>query len=263
MSNHPSPPLDERGGREALRPTWDSAGSVDAPAWPCTGWGLPGRRVATPPVRSYRTVSPLPAASRVGPPGGGPPLAAWAVSFLWHFPADFSGSGSRPPCPVVSGLSSRAGCLPGLPRLLGQRLHGRAPRASRRRAQDSVDPHVRHRASPTPRSSSPSQTGHAAARPARTSPHVSVRRSPSVAAGPGRHPARTRRLRPGFGPRGFSRGSCAGNGRLRSGVARRLTPSSDRRRRPARAPARRASGWAPSPGSRAGGGCGRSRGRSA
>jgi hypothetical protein len=28
-------------GREALRPTWDSAGSVDVPAWPCTGWGLP------------------------------------------------------------------------------------------------------------------------------------------------------------------------------------------------------------------------------
>src|SRR3982750_648655 len=53
----------------ALRPTWDSAGSVVVPAWPCTGWGLPGRRVATPPVRSYRTISPLPAArARASPP---------------------------------------------------------------------------------------------------------------------------------------------------------------------------------------------------
>ena len=30
--------------------------------------------------------------------------------FLWHFPAGFPGSVSRPPCPVVSGLSS-TGCL--------------------------------------------------------------------------------------------------------------------------------------------------------
>src|SRR5660397_281511 len=29
------------------------------PIRPCTGWGLPGRRVATTPVRSYRTISPL------------------------------------------------------------------------------------------------------------------------------------------------------------------------------------------------------------
>jgi len=48
-------------GALALRPTWSSAGSVDAPAWPCTGWGLPGRRVTATPVRSYRTFSPLPA----------------------------------------------------------------------------------------------------------------------------------------------------------------------------------------------------------
>ncbi len=30
------------------------------PIWSCTGWGFPGGRVATPPVRSYRTISPLP-----------------------------------------------------------------------------------------------------------------------------------------------------------------------------------------------------------
>ena len=34
-----------------------------SPIWPCTGWGLPGRRVTTPPVRSYRTFSPLPASA--------------------------------------------------------------------------------------------------------------------------------------------------------------------------------------------------------
>ncbi len=28
---------------------------------PCSRWGLPGRCVSTPPVRSYRTISPLPA----------------------------------------------------------------------------------------------------------------------------------------------------------------------------------------------------------
>ena len=28
------------------------------PIRPCTGWGLPGRRVTTAPVRSYRTISP-------------------------------------------------------------------------------------------------------------------------------------------------------------------------------------------------------------
>src|SRR5205085_7627821 len=64
----------------ALRPTWDSAGSVDVPAWPCTGWGLPGRRVTTPPVRSYRTVSPLPAARLCSGP------VAWAVCFCGTFP---------------------------------------------------------------------------------------------------------------------------------------------------------------------------------
>ena len=48
-----------------MPPTWDSAGSVVVPAWRCTGWGLPSRPVTGPLVRSYRTVSPLPAA-----PGG-------------------------------------------------------------------------------------------------------------------------------------------------------------------------------------------------
>lgn len=37
-----------------------SAGRLSAPARPCTGRGLPGRRVSAPPVRSCRTISPLP-----------------------------------------------------------------------------------------------------------------------------------------------------------------------------------------------------------
>ena len=83
MDNHPSAPRWERA--EALRPTWDSAGSVIVPAWPCTWWGLPGRRVTAPPVRSYRTISPLPATgSRVARHVGG--------VFLWHFPAGFPGA---------------------------------------------------------------------------------------------------------------------------------------------------------------------------
>src|ERR1700761_364456 len=67
-----------------MRPTWTSPSRVDGPAWPCTGRGLPGRRVTTTPVRSYRTISPLPVrGSRVAAPS--------AVSFLWHFPAAFAG----------------------------------------------------------------------------------------------------------------------------------------------------------------------------
>jgi len=42
-----------------------AAGHRSPPIWPCTGWGLPGRRVTATPVRSYRTFSPLP------PEGGG------------------------------------------------------------------------------------------------------------------------------------------------------------------------------------------------
>jgi len=36
----------------------DMLGSI--PIVPCSAWGLPGRHVTMPPVRSYRTVSPLP-----------------------------------------------------------------------------------------------------------------------------------------------------------------------------------------------------------
>jgi hypothetical protein len=127
VSSHPSRPLRARltrargRGLSARRPTWSSAGSVIAPAWPCTGWGLPGRRVAAAPVRSYRTISPLPA------PGSREARRLGGV-FLWHFPAGFPGSVPRPPCPAVSGLSSRdrlsprppRGCLAGSTSMVGR-----------------------------------------------------------------------------------------------------------------------------------------------
>lgn len=92
------------GRRGALRPTWTSPSRVDGPAWPCTGRGLPGRRVTTTPVRSYRTFSPLPVrGSRVAAPS--------AVCFCGTFPRLSPGGRYPPPCPVVSGLSSK-GFLP-------------------------------------------------------------------------------------------------------------------------------------------------------
>src|SRR5436309_9768473 len=43
-----------------LRPTRGRRTGRPPPAWPCSGWGLPGRPVARPPVSSYLTVAPLP-----------------------------------------------------------------------------------------------------------------------------------------------------------------------------------------------------------
>jgi hypothetical protein len=57
------------------------AALVRLPIRPCTGWGLPGRRVTTAPVRSYRTISPLQPGRRC--------RLRCAVSFLWHFPEGF------------------------------------------------------------------------------------------------------------------------------------------------------------------------------
>jgi hypothetical protein len=48
------------GRQRRLRPTWTYPDRVIGPAWPSTGRGLPGRRVTATPVRSYRTISPLP-----------------------------------------------------------------------------------------------------------------------------------------------------------------------------------------------------------
>jgi hypothetical protein len=77
------------------------AGRASAPIWPCTGWGLPGRRVATTPVRSYRTISTLPV--RRLPKQSSPS----AVCFLLHFPSGHPALplASIPPCGVRTFLS--------------------------------------------------------------------------------------------------------------------------------------------------------------
>ena len=77
------------------------------------GGVCPATAVASGAVRSYRTISPLPAAE-----------AAWAVCFLWHFPW------ARAPQALPGTLPAGARTfLPGLPpsdRLAGSRGHLRA-----------------------------------------------------------------------------------------------------------------------------------------
>ncbi len=65
VDGHPSRPVV---ANRLVQPTRDSKenGSFPAacadfvPAWPCSGQGLPGRRINTAPVVSYTTFSPLP-----------------------------------------------------------------------------------------------------------------------------------------------------------------------------------------------------------
>src|SRR3954463_12168987 len=102
------------GPLRALRPTWDSAGNVDVPAWPCTGWGLPGRRVTAPPVRSYRTISPLPATGA----RASPPLRRFvSVALSRGFPRVGFPDHPALRCPD---FPRETGFLSGLPRLLSQ-----------------------------------------------------------------------------------------------------------------------------------------------
>jgi len=71
---------------------------------------LPGRRVTATPVRSYRTISPLPArGSREAADVGG----VFSVALSRGFPRV---GVTDHPCPVVSGLSSK-GSPPRLPGL--------------------------------------------------------------------------------------------------------------------------------------------------
>ena len=80
-----------------------------APGGVCLAGVSPRRRCAlTAPFHPCRR-----RASRAGPP-------LRRCHFCGTFPRVSPGRISRPPCPAVSGLSSRAGFLPGLPRLLGQ-----------------------------------------------------------------------------------------------------------------------------------------------
>ena len=82
-------------------PLWTSPGRVRGPAWPCTGRGLPRACVTAAPVRSYRTVSSLPVrGSRV-------PRHRRSV-LCGTFPRVSRVGVTHRPCPVVSGLSSKA-----------------------------------------------------------------------------------------------------------------------------------------------------------
>jgi hypothetical protein len=65
----------------------------------CSGWGLPGRHLSMPPVRSYRTISPLPnATEKTQTHVGG--------LFLWHFPS------GRPDRPLAGTLALRSPDFP-------------------------------------------------------------------------------------------------------------------------------------------------------
>ena len=80
--------------RRLQRPTREVSGLPHAsPIWPCSGWGLPGRPVTRPPVRSYRTVSSLPATGR-------------RSDFCCTFPGVAPAGRYPAPCPVLFGLSS-------------------------------------------------------------------------------------------------------------------------------------------------------------
>src|SRR5207244_4968662 len=87
-----------------LQPTRGLRTGRPPPAWPCSGWGLPGRPVTRPPVSSYLTVAPLPLprtmASSLRTPG-----VVGGLS-LWHFPRVAPPGRYPAPCPTESGLSS-------------------------------------------------------------------------------------------------------------------------------------------------------------
>ena len=76
---------------------------------------------------------------------------------LWHFPAGFPGSVSRPPRPAVSGLSSNAGFLSGARDCLAGAIHGttafagRQPRLESRQAPRARPGRCRARAFRGPR----------------------------------------------------------------------------------------------------------------
>ena len=80
-------------GSSGVPGTFGRAALKRSPIRPCSGWGLHGRRIAAAPVRSYRTISPLPAET-----GG---------MFLLHFPSprDAPPLAGTLPCGVRTFLS--------------------------------------------------------------------------------------------------------------------------------------------------------------
>jgi len=175
VNSHPSAPYGA--ALSSLRPTWDSAGSVDVPAWPCTWWGLPGRRVATTPVRSYRTFSTLPATGW-GSLRSRPRPAAWATCrvggvFLWHFPAGFPGSGFPTTMPfgvrtfLERVFSPARGCPASALMVAGPWL---PPGTALSHSYASVAPQPRHLAAAPSPAMRDWHTGHSACAPAACRP---------------------------------------------------------------------------------------------
>jgi hypothetical protein len=87
----------------------DQRAASSPPVRSCSRWGLPGRHVSMPPVRSYRTISPL-------PPGF---CVVVAAGRLYHFCGTFrrvTPPGRYPAsCPMEPGLSSPVRCPTGKP----------------------------------------------------------------------------------------------------------------------------------------------------
>src|SRR5690606_30802174 len=84
-ADKPGPVLDSHSSRRNVtvtlkQPTRTRRGQRhEVPIWPCSRWGLPCRPVARLAVRSYRTISPLPA------PGHPKMAGPLAVSFCCTF----------------------------------------------------------------------------------------------------------------------------------------------------------------------------------
>ncbi len=175
MSNHPS-----------KRPTRTLAGNLRTVLLGLASGGVClARRVTATPVRSYRTISPLPARGAAEQP-----LGLRRCLFCGTFPRVSPGRRYRPPRPVMSGLSSKARHPRGCSACIRQNSVARQPSAANRVAKIvhcKRLPQLRQRPStgsaPAPQAgaSCPRQTGQEDVVPIRSSCQLVAIRSSSVA----------------------------------------------------------------------------------
>jgi len=101
--------------------------------------------------------------------------------FLWHFPAGFPGWRNPPPCPVVSGLSSR-GFLSPRDRSARRRMVALAAKSTRTQPVRAIAQlrSAPHPSQPPTTGKRPPQTGHSARLPAIRSSHTPRIRSSNV-----------------------------------------------------------------------------------
>ena len=109
-----------------------------SPIWSCSGRGLPSRPVTRPLVRSYRTISPLPANSEK--PAGGLFLLRfpWGCP-LWELPSALPQWSSDFPRPLPKEEPRPPGRLTARPAYPAPQPT-RSPLAARRRSHQSVTP---------------------------------------------------------------------------------------------------------------------------